>query len=134
MIKCPEVVSSPTYLTSQGFLWMDPAGDKLQVWSGGPAAILISTSLAAFSADTELLSRRYAINDASADWSAAEAQVANLAQGGKSTVVSVKSAVVAGQKRKAAADPETGAGVEKRGGGGGEKEKKSRRSVKKAKR
>lgn len=76
-----------------------------------------------------LLSRRYAINDASADWSAAEAQVVNLAKGGKSMVVSVKSTVTAGQKRKSG-DAE--AGNEDKSGGG--KEKKSRRSIKKAKR
>ena len=67
---------------------------------------------------------RYAINDASADWSAAEAQVAKLASGGqqgKSTLVSVKTVAVAGQKRKAEG-PERG---EKKG-----TEKKSRRSMK----
>ena len=66
---------------------------------------------------------RYAINDASADWSAAEAQVAQLASGGqqgKSTLVSVKTAAVAGQKRKA-----EGPEREKKG-----TEKKSRRSMK----
>ncbi|RPD62967.1 DUF699-domain-containing protein [Lentinus tigrinus ALCF2SS1-6] len=66
---------------------------------------------------------KYAINDASADWSTAEAQVAKLASGGqqgKSTLVSVKTTAVAGQKRKA------------EGSGKGEKsgEKKSRRSMK----
>lgn len=74
---------------------------------------------------TELLSYRYAINDASADWSTAEAQVVNIAKGAKSTVVSVKNTVAAGQKRKA------GDAEERKKGS--EKEKKSRRSVKKAK-
>ena len=45
---------------------------------------------------------RYAIDDASADWSIAETQVANLAPGsGKATVVSVKGTAGGGQKRKA---------------------------------
>jgi N-acetyltransferase 10 len=44
---------------------------------------------------------RYAIDDASADWSVAEAQVGKLVrEGGKATVVSVKGGG-AGQKRKA---------------------------------
>ncbi|KAH7885613.1 GNAT acetyltransferase 2-domain-containing protein [Phlebopus sp. FC_14] len=68
---------------------------------------------------------KYAINDTSADWSIAEAQVARLAhgQGTKSTVVSVKSASGVGQKRKA-------------DGGDGEKDKerKGTRRGKKAKR
>ena len=48
---------------------------------------------------------RYAINDTSADWSAAETQVRSSVGGkGKSTVVSVKSSTQAvGQKRKAEA-------------------------------
>jgi N-acetyltransferase 10 len=65
-------------------------------------------------------SYRYAIGDTQADWSLAEAQVA---QPGKSTVVSVKSTAVAGQKRKAdgpAASSNTGG-----------KEKKNRRSISK---
>ncbi|KAH9954956.1 GNAT acetyltransferase 2-domain-containing protein [Russula dissimulans] len=53
---------------------------------------------------------RYAIDDASADWSAAEAQIRNkLAAGsgrGKSTVVSVKTSSSAGSKRKADATAE----------------------------
>ncbi|EMD40168.1 hypothetical protein CERSUDRAFT_46607 [Gelatoporia subvermispora B] len=70
---------------------------------------------------------KYAINDTSADWSMAEAQVANIAGGkgsGKSTVISVKSTVTAsGQKRKTEESREEG------------KEKKgARRSMKKAKR
>ena len=45
---------------------------------------------------------RYAINDASADWSAAETQVRSVGGKGRSTVVSVKSGTqAAGQKRKA---------------------------------
>ena len=72
---------------------------------------------------------RYAINDASADWSTAEAQVAKLAAAGpgaqgKSTLVSVKTAGGAGQKRKA-----DGAGLEEVKGKG--TEKKVRRSMKK---
>lgn len=66
---------------------------------------------------------RYAIDDSSANWSMAEAQVAKLANGsggGKSTVVSVKK-TVSGQKRKA--------------GESEDKEKKgARRSIKKARR
>ncbi|KAH9933175.1 GNAT acetyltransferase 2-domain-containing protein [Epithele typhae] len=74
---------------------------------------------------------KYAIDDGSADWSAAEAQVGRLASGadGKSTLVSVKqqgagALAATGKKRKA---PEDAAG-----GGGGEK--KARRSMKKGKR
>lgn len=66
---------------------------------------------------------RYAIDDSSANWSMAEAQVAKLANGGgggKSTVVSVKKAV-SSQKRKA----EDSEDKEKKG---------TRRSMKKAKR
>ena len=69
---------------------------------------------------------RYEINDAAADWSMAEAQVSKLASGdasGKSTVVSVKSTVVAAKKRKA--NEEDGQ-TEKKAG--------ARRSMKKAKR
>ncbi|TBU61958.1 GNAT acetyltransferase 2-domain-containing protein [Dichomitus squalens] len=68
---------------------------------------------------------KYAINDASADWSAAEAQVAKLASGGqgKSTLVSVKTSAVVGQKRKA-----EDKGKEDKSG-----EKKARRSMKKSK-
>lgn len=70
---------------------------------------------------------RYAINDASADWSVAEAQVANSSGGkgaaGKSTVVSVKTAAAPAQKRKA--DDAAGPMTEK---------KKARRSLKKDKR
>ena len=66
--------------------------------------------------------RRYAINDAAANWSAAEAQVTKVTKGtAGATVVSVKSGAVLGQKRKA----ETG------GEGGG---KKPTRRGKKAKR
>ncbi|KAF8955773.1 DUF699-domain-containing protein [Flammula alnicola] len=68
--------------------------------------------------------KKYAIDDTQTDWSLAEAQVANP---GKSTVVSVKSTMVAGQKRKAD-DPANASA------GGAGKEKKSRRSTgKKAK-
>ena len=80
---------------------------------------------------------RYAIHDASADWSMAEAQVASLGNGtahggreGKSTVVSVKSVVGGGEgatkKRKA---------VEEKGETAVTNSKKSgaRRSMKKAK-
>ena len=79
---------------------------------------------------------RYAIHDASADWSMAEAQVASLGNGtahggreGKSTVVSVKS-VVGGEgttkKRKATEEKgETAAANSKKSG--------ARRSMKKAK-
>ncbi|GBE83103.1 GNAT acetyltransferase 2-domain-containing protein [Sparassis latifolia] len=73
---------------------------------------------------------KYAIDDASANWSMAEAQVAKLTGGaaGKSTVVSVKSTVAAGQKRKVEDVPE-------KGGKSGEKDRKgSRRSIKRAKR
>lgn len=65
--------------------------------------------------------RRYAINDASADWSVAEAQVTRLAKGGGATVISVKTTEAAtGKKRKAE--------------GADEKEKKATRRGKKAKR
>ncbi|KAG0708460.1 GNAT acetyltransferase 2-domain-containing protein [Suillus ampliporus] len=64
---------------------------------------------------------KYAINDANANWSVAEAQVARLAKGGGATVISVKTTEpAAGQKRKAE--------------GGDEKEKKTTRRGKKAKR
>ncbi|KAM5539482.1 hypothetical protein V8D89_006934 [Ganoderma adspersum] len=72
---------------------------------------------------------KYAINDASADWSTAETQVAKLSSSGaqgKSTLVSVKSAAVAGQKRKA---EDAGKKEEKSGSG----DKKARRSMKKTK-
>ncbi|KAH7909573.1 GNAT acetyltransferase 2-domain-containing protein [Hygrophoropsis aurantiaca] len=66
---------------------------------------------------------KFAINDASADWSMAETQVSKLAKGGEgATVISVKSTGTAGQKRKT--------GME----GGDEKEKKGTRRGKKAKR
>ncbi|OJT14692.1 hypothetical protein TRAPUB_8745 [Trametes pubescens] len=68
---------------------------------------------------------RYAITDAAADWSAAEAQVAKIAtEGGasKSTLVSVKAA--AGAKRKA----EDGAQADGKGAGA---DKKARRSMSK---
>lgn len=67
---------------------------------------------------------RFAINDASADWSSAEAQVQNnLSIGkGRSTVVSVKN-IAAGTKRKA----EASAGES----GGGDDKKKTRRSTNK---
>jgi len=69
-----------------------------------------------------VLLRRYAINDASADWSVAEAQVTRLAKGGEgATVISVKTTEPAtGKKRKAE--------------GADEKEKKATRRGKKAKR
>lgn len=55
--------------------------------------------------------RRYAINDATADWSAAEAQVTKLTQRrAAATVVSVKSRAVPGQKRKAETGGEEGGG------------------------
>ena len=76
---------------------------------------------------------RYAIDDASADWSAAEAQVARLAEGGgagKSTLVSVKTAGGAGEAGKKRKAEEAGHGEGKDKGG----EKKSRRSMKKGKR
>jgi N-acetyltransferase 10 len=71
---------------------------------------------------------RYAIDDASADWSLAEAQLANNLKGGNgikgvSTVVSVK-ATAAGQKRKL---------EEPIDGGGKDKKKPTRRGLKKAK-
>ncbi|KAJ2923519.1 hypothetical protein H1R20_g13575, partial [Candolleomyces eurysporus] len=75
--------------------------------------------------------KKYAINDAAVDWSAAEDQVKNLAKGGKgaSTVISLKTAAptkddgdapqaAAGQKRKVA------------GGDGDSSGKKNRRSKK----
>ena len=70
---------------------------------------------------------RYAIDDASADWSLAEAQLASNLKGGSgikgvSTVVSVKA--TAGQKRKL---------EEPIDGGGKEKKKLTRRGLKKAK-
>ncbi|KAH7925148.1 DUF699-domain-containing protein [Leucogyrophana mollusca] len=66
---------------------------------------------------------KYAINDASADWSVAETQVSKLAQGREgATVISVKSTGATGQKRKA------------EGGGGDGKEKKGTRRGKKVKR
>ncbi|KAF8550100.1 DUF699-domain-containing protein [Imleria badia] len=52
---------------------------------------------------------KYAINDAAADWGAAEAQVTKLTQGKVgATVVSVKSGVVSGKKRKAETGGEEG--------------------------
>jgi hypothetical protein len=72
---------------------------------------------------------RYAIDDASADWGLAEAQLASTLKGGSgikgvSTVVSVK-ATTAGQKRK----------LESNDGGGKDKKKPTRRglNLKKAK-
>lgn len=72
---------------------------------------------------------RYAINDASADWSLAEAQLAsNLKSGsgikGVSTVVSVKATTTAGQKRKLEEPIDSG---------GKDKKKATRRGLKKAK-
>jgi len=63
---------------------------------------------------------RYAINDASADWGVAEAQVTRLAKGGEgASVISVKmNEASAGQKRKTE----------------GRDEKKTTRRSKKAKR
>ncbi|CAL1712686.1 unnamed protein product [Somion occarium] len=79
---------------------------------------------------------KFAINDASTDWSTAESQVAKLTNSsatGKSTLVSVKSTTVVGQKRKAGNDDQVSSGHGKKAG---EKDKKasSRRSIKKAKR
>jgi len=69
---------------------------------------------------------KYAIDDASADWSVAEAQVASLGNtSGKSTVVSVKNTAPTGQKRKANDDAPSTKGDKKAG---------SRRSIKRAKR
>lgn len=46
--------------------------------------------------------KKYAIDDASGDWSIAETQAAGLVRGsGKATVISVKGTAVGGQKRKA---------------------------------
>lgn len=67
----------------------------------------------------ELRIFRYAIDDSAADWSQAEAQIANLGSG-KATVVSVKGTQSAPQKRKA----ETVADMSET------KSKKSRRSMK----
>jgi len=67
--------------------------------------------------------KKYAIDDTQTDWSLAEAQVANP---GKSTIVSVKTSAIASQKRKAEEPTSTSAT-------GGGKDKKSRRSTKKAK-
>lgn len=75
------------------------------------------------------LTYRYAITDASADWSMAESQVAKLANGvagGKSSVVSVKSAASTGQKRKAGELESVPKMTDKKSG--------ARRSMKKAKR
>jgi N-acetyltransferase 10 len=44
---------------------------------------------------------RFAINDATMDWGAAEAQMAIGRGVGKTTVVSIKGSAGAGQKRKA---------------------------------
>ncbi|KAG1727820.1 GNAT acetyltransferase 2-domain-containing protein [Suillus lakei] len=64
---------------------------------------------------------KYAINNASADWSVAEAQVSRLAKGEGATVISVKTTEpTAGKKRKAE--------------GGDDKEKKMTRRGKKSKR
>jgi hypothetical protein len=75
---------------------------------------------------SERRSVRYAIDTASADWNAAEAQIARAGNGaGKTGVVSVQSSagvVAAGRKRKAEGDEGKG------------RDKKSRRSVKKSKR
>jgi len=69
--------------------------------------------------------KKYAIDDASADWNLAEAQVANNLKGsgikGVSTVVSVKATVAAGQKRKL---------EESVDGGGRDKKKPTRRGKK----
>jgi N-acetyltransferase 10 len=63
---------------------------------------------------------RYAINDASADWTVAESQVSRLAKGEGATVISVKTTEpTAGKKRKAE--------------GEGEKDKKATRRGKKSK-
>ena len=74
---------------------------------------------------TAIRPRRYAINDAGADWTMAEAQVAKLAKGdaaGKSRVVTVKGAGVSPHKRKAEEDPKA------------EKKSGARRALKKVKR
>lgn len=78
----------------------------------------------------KILLLRYAIDDASADWSVAEAQVRNITltgdnARGKSTVVSVKATgAAAGQKRKSDEAASTA----------GSKHKKSRRSLSKKQR
>lgn len=73
---------------------------------------------------------RYAIDDSSADWSLAEAQLANNLKGGSgingvSTVVSVKATTPSGQKRKFEEPVD--------GGGGKDKKKPTRRGLKKVK-
>ncbi|KAJ3485257.1 hypothetical protein NLI96_g5090 [Meripilus lineatus] len=76
---------------------------------------------------------KYAINDNSADWSMAEAQVAQLAstgKRGKSTVVSVKAGVAVGQKRKGT---ESDVGPGEQAKHHDQRPKKLRRSMKKAK-
>lgn len=76
---------------------------------------------------TRGLPGRYAITDTSADWSAAEAQVAKLGDGGgKSTLVSVKTAAAAGTGAGAGAGKKRKAEEADAKGG----EKKSRRSMK----
>ena len=77
-----------------------------------------------------MILRRFAINNSSADWAMAEAQVAKLASSGtagKSTVISVKTTAAVGQKRKAE-------DVSKGAAKGTEKKSGARRSMKKAKR
>lgn len=64
---------------------------------------------------------KYAINDANADWSVAEAQVSRLAKGEGATVISVKTT-------------EPSAGKKRKSEGGDEKDKKTTRRGKKAKR
>lgn len=123
----------------------EPAASRLESGEGGTNWKPVETSLEAELKDAgneatralrekqrEMIDSldlsKYAIDDSSANWSMAEAQIAKLANGGahgKSTVISVN-ATVTGQKRKA------DDGEEK---GGKDKEKKgSRRSMKKAKR
>jgi N-acetyltransferase 10 len=65
---------------------------------------------------------RYAINNDSTDWSAAEGQIANIGRGGSATVVSVKS-ITGGTKRKL-----------EEGSEGKDKDKKPTRRGKKLKR
>lgn len=61
--------------------------------------------------DGLLCHRRYAINDAAADWSAAEAQATKLMRGkAGATVVSIRSGAISGQKRKTATGGEEGGG------------------------
>lgn len=58
---------------------------------------------------------KYAINDASADWTVAEAQVSRLAKGEGATVISVKTTEPAGKKRKAEGEVEKDKKATRRG-------------------